>query len=106
MSLEFMHQVQKRSQGCVGRKGVGRFDACVIRDFSPNQRRGLERALQRAGDDEVEVNLERAQIAADNETLQLALFIEWALDVNNRVCATGAGAGVPKNIEVHAVGAS
>jgi len=64
----------------------------------------LERSLQRAGDDHVELYPQGVQISGDDQTLFLAFLIERTLGINNGVRAAHTGAGVSKYVKVHLVG--
>jgi hypothetical protein len=61
----------------------------------------LERALERAGDDAVELDIESAEKAADEDALLLAFFVEGPLDVDPGVGAACARAGMAKYVQIH-----
>ena len=78
-------------------------DSGVIAGFGADERSGLERALERAGDDEIKLYIQGIEVAADEQTLLLALLVEWAPDVNEGICAARSGAGVAKDVEIHGI---
>ena len=50
---------------------------------------GLEAALERAGDDEVELNVQRVQDVSELEAVLLAFLVERALEVEEWIGARG-----------------
>ncbi len=84
-----------------GERAGGDVDFCVVAGLVADQRRGLQRAFERAGNDAVELHIQRAEKAADEEGLLLAFLIEGALDVNQGIGTARAGAGVAEDVKVH-----
>ena len=78
---------------------------CRICDFvaglGADERCGLEAALEGAGDDEVELDVQGVQHVRELEAVLLAFFVEGALDVEEGIRTSESGAGVSKNIEIH-----
>ncbi len=85
-----------------GKKGIGDEDVLLVAGFGGDELGGLLAALERAGDDEVEARLEGVEHLGELEAVGLAVFVEGAFDVEERVCAANAGTGVAEDEEVHA----
>jgi hypothetical protein len=88
-------------EGCGGCERVGLQDRGFVSGLGPNERRSLEAALERAGDDEVELDVECTEDVGELDAVTLALLIERSLGVEERVDAPSARAGMAKNKEVH-----
>jgi len=89
------------ANGGLGGEGGGEQDFAVVAGFGADERGGLETALEGAGDDEIELDVEGVEDVGELKTVLLALLVERAFDVEERVGTAGAGAGVPKQKEVH-----
>ena len=61
----------------------------------------MQRALERAGDDAIELHIQSAEKTADEDALLLAFFVEGAFDIDFGVGAARARAGMAKNVEIH-----
>jgi hypothetical protein len=85
----------------VGGECGGVQDLGFVASLGADERRGLEAALEGAGDDQVELDVQRVQHVSELEAMLLALFIERAFGVEERIAARLAGAGVAKNIQIH-----
>ena len=79
-------------------------DAGFVAGLGADERRGLQAALERAGDDEVELDLQRVEDMRELKAVALAVFVERTLDVEQRIGAAGSGAGVAKDEEIHGSG--
>ena len=97
------HQLLKRSNTSGGRERIRNHNLCVIARLCSHKGRCLQRALQRARDYEIELHPKRVEIAADKNALLLALLVERALYVDNRIRASRSGACVAKNIKIHKI---
>ena len=63
---------------------------------------GLQAALERAGDDEVELYLQCVQYMGELEAVALAVFVEGAFERRGvGFWRAGAGAGVAEDEEIH-----
>ena len=82
-------------------KGLGDHDLGVVADLRAHQRGRLQCALERAGDDQIELNLQGVQVPADQQALLLAFLVEGTFDVDQRIRAADSGAGMTKDIKVH-----
>lgn len=82
----------------VGVQGFGDEDFGVIAGLSADERSGLKGALERAGDDEVKLDVESVKVAADKNALLLTLPVERAFDVNEGIRAARAGTGMAKDV--------
>jgi hypothetical protein len=72
-------------QGGVGGKGLGVEDVGLIAGLGADEGGGLEAALEGAGDDEVEVYVEGVEDVCELKAVALALLIEGAFVVQERV---------------------
>ena len=88
--------------GGAGRERVGYEDGGLVSGFGADELRSLQAALERAGDDEIEVDGEGVEDVRKLDALALAVFIERAFDVNSRIGAACACTGVTKYKQVHA----
>ena len=95
-------QALELGEGRGGSQAFGHEDAGLVAGFGADELRGLHAALERAGDDEVEVELHRGEDVSEMQAVALAVFIERTLGVEDGIDAAGAGAGVAKDVEVHA----
>lgn len=86
--------VLKSGEGGVGREGLADFDPAVKAELCGDKLSGLHGALEGAGDDDVDLDLEGAQEARHQHALVFALLDESALDVKDGVFAAESGAGV------------
>ena len=77
------------------------FDLGVVAQLGADELRRLQGALQRAGDDDVHLHLERAQHARHQHALLLAFFDEAPLGVESGVLAAKSGIGVAHEVEDH-----
>jgi hypothetical protein len=66
---------------CVGPEGGADLDFGVVAELGAHELRGLQGALQRAGDDDIHLHLEGAEDARHQHALFLAFFDEAALGV-------------------------
>jgi hypothetical protein len=88
-------------EGAGGGEGVGVEDLGFVAGLVGNEGGGLEAALEWAGDDEIEVDVEGIEDVGELEAVALTLFVEGTFDVENRVGTGCAGARVPEDKEVH-----
>jgi len=90
-------------EGSGGRKGVRLNDLTLIACFGGDKLGGLKAALERAGQDKVELRLLIVQDGGKLEAVLLAFLIERALLVEQGIGAAGSGAGVAKNKQIHSL---
>ena len=76
-------------------------DGGVEGDFCGNKLRGLTCALERAGDNDVDLRLESGEHAGHQHALLLTLFDEAALGVQDRVFTRDASIRMTHEIQVH-----
>jgi len=88
--------------GGVGGEGVGDEDGSLVAGLCADELGRLETALERTGDDEIEVDGECVEDVRELQALTLAVFVERTFDVNGRIGAARAGTGVAKKEQVHA----
>jgi hypothetical protein len=79
--LTFAKEIVEVGQGGFRGETVGGEDAGFVAGFGGDELSGLERALERAGDDEIEVDLEGVEDMGEVEAVLLAFSIEWTLEV-------------------------
>ena len=84
-----------------GCEGVAVEDFCLVAGFGGDELSGLQAALERAGDDEVELQVHGLEEVGELQGVALAVFVERALEVQEGVHAAGSGAGMTKDVEVH-----
>jgi hypothetical protein len=89
--------------GCVGGERGGVQDLGLIAGLSADERGGLEAAFEWAGDDKVELDVQRIEDVSELNAVLLAFFIEWAFGVEERIFARLTGAGVAKNEQIHSL---
>jgi hypothetical protein len=88
--------------GCAGREGVGDEDGGLVTGLGADELRGLQAALEWAGDDEIEVDRERAEDVREMDAVALSVLVERAFDVDNGIGAACARTGVAKDEQIHA----
>ena len=94
-------QLLELGEGGVWRERGGGEDFGLVAHLGADQRGGLHGALKRAGDDEVELELHGVEDMGELEAVALAVLVEGALVVEDRIGALDAGAGVAQDVEVH-----
>jgi hypothetical protein len=82
-------------------EGGGLQDLGLVAGFGGDELGGLERSLERAGDDEVEVDLEGVEQMGEVQAVLLSLSIERTLEIEEWIGAAGSGAGVTENEQIH-----
>jgi hypothetical protein len=90
-------------EGGFGGEGGGVQDLGLVAGLGADERCGLETALKGAGDDQVELDVQRVEHMSELETVLLAFFVEWAFGVEERIFARLTGAGVAKYIQIHSL---
>lgn len=98
-----MDEVLKVVQRGFGGERVGEQYLGLIASFGADEGCSLHTALEFAGDDEIELYLHCIQHISELKTMALTIFIERALDVEQRIGAAGSSAGVTKNEKIHCV---
>ena len=77
-----------------GFEGLGVEDLGFVAHFRADQLGGLQAALERAGDDEIETDFKTAENGGKLQAVPFAVLVQRAFDVELGVEAAGAGAGV------------
>ena len=90
-------QALELGEGCGGGEGVGDEDLLLVASLGGDELGGLLGALEGARDDEIEVELEGVEDVRELEALGLAVLVEGTLEVEERIGARTAGAGVAKD---------
>jgi hypothetical protein len=72
-----------------------------VAGFGADERGGLEATLERARDDEIELDVECIQYVSELEAVLFAFFIEGAFGVEQGVDASKTSAGMAKNVQIH-----
>lgn len=72
-------------------------DRGFVAGFGGDERSRLEAALEGAGDDDVKLNFESVEDLGQLNAIALAVLVERALGVEERIGAAGASAGVPED---------
>ncbi len=79
-------------------------DLGLVAQFSTDKLRGLQGTLEGAGDDDVDLHLERAQQPRHEHALLLAFLDQAPFGVEDGIAAGESGIGVAHEIEVHWIG--
>jgi hypothetical protein len=99
----FAKESLKVFEGGFGGERGGVQDLGFVASLGADERCGLEAALEGAGDDQIELDVQRIQHVSELEAVLLAFFIERAFEVEQRIGAWLAGAGVAKNVQIHSL---
>jgi hypothetical protein len=99
--LYFTSMSWKAAKVGVGGQRRADFDFAVVAELGADKLRGLQGALERAGDDDVHLHLEGAQHARHQHALLLAFLDQAALGVESGVLAEQSGIGVAHEVEDH-----
>jgi hypothetical protein len=78
----------------VGGEGVGVEDLGFVADLGADERGGLEAALEGAGDDEIELDVEGIEDMGKLHAVALAFLVERTFGVEEGIDAPGTGTGV------------
>ena len=81
-----------------GGERIGEEDVLLVSGLGGDELGGLLAALEGAGDDEVKAGLEGVEDVGEVEAVALAILVEGAFDVEQRVGAADAGAGVAEDV--------
>ena len=84
-------------EGGGGGERIGDDDFLLVAGLGGDELGGLLAALERAGDDEVEAEIEGVEDVGELEALGLAVFVEGTLDVEYRIGAAKTRAGVAED---------
>ena len=94
---EMLEVVQAGFRGkCTGEQDLG-----LVTSLRADEGGGLHASLEIAGDNDVELDLQRIQDMSKLQAVALSVFIERAFEIEERVSAAGSGAGMTKNKQVH-----
>ena len=81
-------------ESCRWFKGIGLDDLGLVAGLGSEQRGGLEAALEGTGDDEVELDVQRAEDVGQLKAVPLAFLVEGPLGVEERIRPSRASARV------------
>lgn len=76
-------------------------DLRLVAGLGADERGGLEAALERARDDQVELDFQVIEDVRELERVTLTLFIQRSFEVEGGIDAASAGAGVAKDEQIH-----
>ena len=93
--------VLKGFEGRVGGEGGADLNFAVVAELGADELRGLQGALERAGDDDVDLDFEGAQHAGHEHALVFSLFDEASLGVEGGIPTEESGIGVAHEVEDH-----
>ena len=94
-------QLLELGKGGVGRERCGGEDGRFVAHLGADEGSGLQAALERAGDNEIEGDLHRVEHMRKLEALCLAVLVERTLAVEDGIGAADAGAGVAQDVKIH-----
>lgn len=94
---EILEVLEGRGRG----EGFGVQNWRFVAGFGADKRSCLQAALERTGDDDVELNLQGVEDGGELEAVALAFFIKRTLLVDQGIHAAGAGACMAKNKQIH-----
>lgn len=84
-----------------GGKRTGEQDLGFVASLRADERSSLHASFEIAGDNDIELDLQRIQNMGKLQAVPLSVFIERAFDIEERVGAARPGAGMAKNEQVH-----
>jgi len=79
------------------------FDFGFVAKLRADKLGGLEGALERAGDDDVDLHLERREKPRHEHALLFSLFDEGSFAIKDVIFASQACIGVPHQVKVHRI---
>jgi hypothetical protein len=85
-------------KGGFGGEAIGVEDLGFVAGLGTDEGCGLKAALEGAGDDEVELDIEGVQDVCELKAVLLALFVEGTLDVEEWIGTARSCAGVAENV--------
>jgi len=94
---EIAHKALELREGGGGSEGVRDEELLFVAGLGGDELGGLHGALEGAGDDEIEAEIEGIEDVGELQALSLAVLVEGALDVEEGIGSAGAGAGVAKD---------
>jgi hypothetical protein len=89
-----------------GRRGGERIrhqNLRLVSHLRSDERSSLDASLEWAGDDEIELKLQLIEDLPEVQAVTLALFVERALVIENRIRSPLSGGRMPKDKEIHIV---
>jgi hypothetical protein len=84
-----------------GSECAGEQDFGLVAGLCADERGSLEAALEGAGDDEIELNVEGIEDVGELQAVLLAFLVEGAFEVELGIGAACACAGMPEDEEIH-----
>jgi len=97
----FVQQLLEVRVGGVEIERRTNLDFAFVTEFIAHKLCGLQRALKRAGQDDIGLNLERAQDSPHDHALFFSFGDQTAFSVEFRAFAGNSGIGMPHEVEVH-----
>ena len=96
-----MQQALELLEGGGGGERVGLQNGRLVAGLGADEGGGLQAALERAGDDEVELDVQRIEDVSELQAVALALFVERSFDIEEGIGAAGSGTGVTEDEQIH-----
>jgi hypothetical protein len=101
IATAFREEPLEVTKGCRGRERIRDEDLRLVSHLRSDERSSLDASLEWAGDDEIELKLQLVEDLPEVQAVTLALFVERALVIENRIGSPLSGRRVPKDKEIH-----
>jgi hypothetical protein len=88
-------------EGSFGGERGGVENLGFVTGLGADQGGGLQAALERARDDEVELNVQGVEHVSELQTMLFAFLIKGALGIEHWIGTAKTGAGVSKDVQIH-----
>ena len=97
----FLEKLLEIFEGGFGGEGRGGHNLGLVACLGAYEGGGLEAAFERAGDDEVELDVQCVQHMGELEAVFLAFFVEGTFLIEGWICAAKSGACVAEDEDIH-----
>lgn len=101
VNIEAGHEALETFERTAGSEFFTQLDGGFIAQLGADKRGRLERSFEWAGDDQIHVDAQGIEVAADEQTLLLAFFVQRPFSIEDGVGAFFASTGVPEQVQVH-----